>query len=233
MNSIDESEPSFESKGPNKGILKKNPRGKQLVSSAQNFDKSKNKTTEPDGPGPCGGKEDRRNPSSSPAEMSDEIRVEKNEEHSVSAKVDETILSAGPLKKRRKIDELSFDDEDDAQKKSDENDALKKSTTSSQSFLSRLHALLTNYAEEKDRDGVILKAMEWLPHGKGFRVLRWDVLSEKVLPRYFSEWDGPNALNKHDCNGWIHLFRGILKECGFEEVKHGKEFGSYRHEVSY
>ncbi|KAL3779450.1 hypothetical protein HJC23_012727 [Cyclotella cryptica] len=221
MNSIDESDPSSESKGPNKGILKKNPRGKQVVSSCENVDESQKKQKEHEQARASYETEDRRSPSSSPAELCDEVRIAKNEDQSELAKLDETILSAGPLKKRRKIDELSIDDEDETQKKSE---------TASLFFLDRLHALLTNDAEDKTCDEDVSKAMEWLPQGKGFRVLRWDVLSEKVLPRYFSEWESRKANEKHDCNEWIHMFRGYLKECGFQEVKFGKEFGSFRHE---
>ena len=39
---------------------------------------------------------------------------------------------------------------------------------------------------ERDCD-VVSRAMEWLPHGQGWRVLRWDVMCTHVLPNEFSE----------------------------------------------
>lgn len=75
-------------------------------------------------------------------------------------------------------------------------------------FPSLLHKLLTkenddiddnkdkakNKEEDEDKDedkvkegksDIIASAMEWLPHGKAWRVLRWDTLCTQVLPREF------------------------------------------------
>lgn len=67
-------------------------------------------------------------------------------------------------------------------------------------FPTVLHSLLTGgrgvadgerAADRDDNDGggrrgrAIASAVEWLPHGKGFRVLRWDELCRRVLPIEF------------------------------------------------
>jgi hypothetical protein len=58
-------------------------------------------------------------------------------------------------------------------------------------FPSILHSLLTRGrgvtgGERADHDGsAIASAVEWLPHGRGFRVLRWDELCRGVLPVEF------------------------------------------------
>lgn len=54
-------------------------------------------------------------------------------------------------------------------------------------FPNILHRLLTttNKDGDDDDDHMVTSAMEWLPHGRGWRVLRWDVLRTKVLPRLF------------------------------------------------
>ncbi|KAL3799849.1 hypothetical protein ACHAWO_009970 [Cyclotella atomus] len=105
--------------------------------------------------------------------------------------------SAGPLKKRRKMEEQSVAADDVIV------------------FLERLHKFLTDESPDVSR------AMEWLSHGKGFRVLRWDVLAEKVLPELM------NGKEELDADALIHSFKGQLKECGFVEVKRGKDYGSY------
>jgi hypothetical protein len=110
--------------------------------------------------------------------------------------------SAGPLKKRRKMEEQSVAADDVIV------------------FLERLHKFLTDESPDVSR------AMEWLSHGKGFRVLRWDVLAEKVLPELM------NGKEELDADALIHSFKGQLKECGFVEVKRGKDYGSYCLEVS-
>ena len=88
-------------------------------------------------------------------------------------------------------------------------------------FLKKLHELLSGNSSPE--------AMEWLPHGKAFRVLRWDIFAEKVLS------DAPTTLLKQadDIDVLILTFRGLLKECGFVEIKRGKDYGSYCHNVSF
>ena len=110
--------------------------------------------------------------------------------------------SAGPLKKRRKANEETVTAQDRAV---------------SVCFLEKLHKFLNDNLEPH--------ALEWLPHGKAFRVLRWDVLAGQVLP---------DVLGKEtDVDAMIQLFRGQLKEYGFVELKHGQDYGSYCHEVRF
>ena len=169
MNSIDEEEklaaqaPSIAGATTAKGILKKHPRGKQLISPLESEEKEAGAV------------------------------VEAKEEN-----VQEAQSSAGPLKKRRKMEENVLDDV-----------AV---------FLEKVHNLLS--------DGKSEAAWEWMPHGKTFRVLRWDVLADTVLSELFAK---ENIL---DVDALIHNFKGQLKECGFVEVKCGKDYGSYCHEVS-
>jgi hypothetical protein len=155
------------------GILKKHPRGKTLVSPLETEDRD--------------GKES----------------VEGSVERDVESPKSDGSVSAGPLKKRRKI--TSQDDKPHGDM-----------------FLKQLHTLLTNI----NKYALLSETMEWMPHGKSFRILRWDVLVEQILPRYFSD------LKEKDCDGLINKFRGILIELGFEEVKRGKDYGCWFHEVS-
>lgn len=168
MNSIDEEEKSA-TQAPiiagttAKGILKKHPRGKQLISPLESEEKEAGAV------------------------------VEAKEEN-----VQEAQSSAGPLKKRRKMEEKTLYDVT--------------------LFLEKVHKLLSDGASEA--------AWEWMPHGKTFRVLRWDVLADTVLSELFAKE------NIMDVDALIHSFKGQLKECGFVEVKRGKDYGSYCHEVS-
>lgn len=169
MNSIDEEEKSA-TQAPiiagttAKGILKKHPRGKQLISPLESEEKEAAAAV-----------------------------VEAKEEN-----VQEAQSSAGPLKKRRKMEEKTLYDVT--------------------LFLEKVHKLLS--------DGESEAAWEWMPHGKTFRVLRWDVLADTVLSELFAKE------NIMDVDALIHSFKGQLKECGFVEVKRGKDYGSYCHEVS-
>ena len=172
MNSVDEEESKVPTTAT-KGILKKHPRGKQLVSPLETEDKTDQEETS-----------ERRD---------DKEQVEDAKEEAPSA---------GPLKKRRKLDQEKIDGEVIG-------------------FLKKLHELLSGNSSPE--------AMEWLPHGKAFRVLRWDIFAEKVLS------DALTTLLKQadDIDVLILTFRGLLKECGFVKVKRGKDYGSYCHNVSF
>lgn len=174
VNSIDEEEPKVTVA---KGILKKHPRGKQLVSPLESEEKAEH-------------------------EEQDGVLAERAEDKEQEEDASKEAQSAGPLKKRRKVD-------GDAAASKGGNDAL-----SSTSVFEKLHKLLTDESQ----------AMEWLSHGKSFRVLRWDVMVEEVLPELFSG-------SETDIDLSIQTFRGQLKDCGFVEVKRGKDYGSYCHEV--
>jgi hypothetical protein len=114
----------------------------------------------------------------------------------------EETQSAGPLKKRRKMEEHGVTVDDVFV------------------FLEKLHKLLTDASLDESS-----QAMEWLTHGKGFRVLRWDVLVEKVLPELM------NGKEEMGVDALIQSFKGQLKDCGFVDVKRGKDYGSYCHKV--
>ena len=70
--------------------------------------------------------------------------------------------------------------------------------------------------------------LDWLPHGQGWRVLRWDELARMVLPEYFPQFcSGPSG------EGNITAFLDYVKAHGFREVREaGPDMGSYRHGVS-
>lgn len=173
MNSIDEEEKVQDPSAPTaaaKGILKKHPRGKQLVSPLEKEEKVEKEV--------------------------DSVKETKKENVK-----EETQSSAGPLKKRRKMEGETADN-------------------AASSLLKKLHRILSEESSE-----AATRALEWLEHGKAFRVLRWDALADKVLPELFSDKD-------MEVDALIYAFRGQLKDCGFVEVKRGKDYGSYCHEVS-
>lgn len=166
--------------------------------------------------------------------------------------------SAGPLKKRRKVDEKKTDDAEERDACADADagaaaaprDSESESPASMESsssptninantndnnchnnnetnfsglayaqFPSLLHKLLCKGAHDDKGKGdsnkkeddsgktalatgsvtsAISSAIEWLPHGRGFRVLRWDTLCTEVLPKDFSHLcDGIVPLNDH------------------------------------
>lgn len=174
VNSIDESEE--QAKGTSKkGILKKHPRGKQLVSPLE-------------------------------SEAAEKDVVEKRDDKEQSHGLKEKAPSAGPLKKRRKVDEDGIES----------NNSVSDENAISPDLWKNLHKALSEEPE----------ALEWLPDGKSFRVLRWDVIVEKVLPGLLSKETTAEDL-------LIQTFRGYLKDYGFVETKHGKYYGSYCHEVRF
>ena len=177
VNSIDESEEQSKVTSK-KGILKNHPRGKQLVSPLENEENTEKNAV-----------------------------VDKRDDKEQTNGFKEEAPSAGPLKKRRKVDGNAA---------ASNNDGVTDEKIISSDFLKSLHESLSTESE----------ALEWLPHGLGFRVLRWDVLVEKVLPGLVSR-------EMADADMLIQAFRGHLKECGFVEVKRGQDYGSYCHEVRF
>jgi len=74
------------------------------------------------------------------------------------------------------------------------------------------------------------KVLEWLPHGQAWRVLRWDEMSNTVLPSYFPEFCAETS--KEDADAAVDMFLWHVKAWGFEEVrKVGADMGSYRHKL--
>lgn len=84
-------------------------------------------------------------------------------------------------------------------------------------FPSALHKLLS----ASDLDTVV----EWLAHGKAWRIVRWDALRRTILPQLF-----PRDNNKSN-GGSVDAFLKHLKDWGFEEITEGPDVGAYRHEV--
>lgn len=67
-------------------------------------------------------------------------------------------------------------------------------------------------------------ALEWLPHGKSWRILRWEALDE-ILPLFFPE-----------CGRSIDIFLDMVEAWGFKRItdvsSRYADQGSYFHEVS-
>lgn len=95
-------------------------------------------------------------------------------------------------------------------------------------FLSVLHDVLS----KSEYAGTVL---EWLSHGKSWRVLRWDELSDAVIPAYFPDLcvkskTGDKALSSTER---MNMFIRQIKSWGFKEVREiGPDLGSFQHEVS-
>lgn len=181
-----------------------------------------------------------------------------------------TMASAGPLKKRRKMgaDAAMRDEMATMPNKKSEcgSPTLERPTLEPSSsvcskssivdhFPSLLHKLLAKDGKEGNSksevdDTIISSAMEWLPHGKGWRVLRWDTLCTEVLPKEFpklchdiyaknakdTKVDGRDDIEKEagefSDEQWVEAFVWQIKAWGFEEVNVGKDRGSFRHQVS-
>jgi hypothetical protein len=95
-------------------------------------------------------------------------------------------------------------------------------------FPKTIHQLLSGNDITTEELFAVSSAMEWLPHGKGFRVLRWDDLSSKVLPVHFPDLcDGKEGSDEQ----WVDAFLLQISSWGFTEVKSGRDRGSFRHEV--
>mmetsp|Transcript_21763 Transcript_21763/g.47184 ORF Transcript_21763/g.47184 Transcript_21763/m.47184 type:complete len:746 (+) Transcript_21763:261-2498(+) len=95
-------------------------------------------------------------------------------------------------------------------------------------FPKTIHQLLSGNDITTEELFAVSSAMEWLPHGKGFRVLRWDDLSSKVLPVHFPDLcDGKEGSDEQ----WVDAFLLQISSWGFTEVKSGRDRGSFRHEL--
>lgn len=77
-------------------------------------------------------------------------------------------------------------------------------------FPSVLHMLLT-----ASKDGVL----EWLEHGKAWRIVRWEALRRAILPHFFPQLQSMDAFLAH-ISAW-----------GFREVTEGPDVGAYTNEV--
>ena len=85
-----------------------------------------------------------------------------------------------------------------------------------------LHSLLAGGSDVPEN------VVQWLPDGKAWKIIRWDALRRKILPKFFP--------NLHDENGnvvaTIDAFLWHLLGWGFEEVESGPDAGAYAHKVS-
>lgn len=79
-------------------------------------------------------------------------------------------------------------------------------------FPSVLHMLLTT-----SKDGVL----EWLEHGKAWRIVRWEALRRSILPQFFPQLQSMDAFLAH-ISAW-----------GFREVTEGSDVGAYINEVRF
>lgn len=79
-------------------------------------------------------------------------------------------------------------------------------------FPSVLHMLLT-----ASKDGVL----EWLEHGKAWRIVRWEALRRSILPQFFPQLQSMDAFLAH------------ISSWGFREITEGADVGAYTNEVRY
>ena len=82
-------------------------------------------------------------------------------------------------------------------------------------FPSVLHMLLSSTTASTGQ------VVQWLPHGKAWKIVRWEALRRTVLPQFFPQFSGS-----------IDAFLRHLVAWGFEEVTNGPDIGAYSHAVS-
>lgn len=87
-------------------------------------------------------------------------------------------------------------------------------------FPSILHTLLGHHDFKN--------VFQWLPHGKAWKVVRWDALRRETMPQHF-----PHLCQETDGSGKpIGSIDGFLRHVrgwGFEEIKDGPDCGAYHH----
>lgn len=74
-------------------------------------------------------------------------------------------------------------------------------------------------------------ALQWLSHGRAWKIVRWDGLRREILPRYFPQLCH-NDEDGHG-SGSIDAFLWHVRAWGFSEIKDGPDVGAYCHVVSY
>ena len=86
-------------------------------------------------------------------------------------------------------------------------------------FPSILHMLLSAPTSSK--------VVQWLEHGKAWRIVRWEGLRREILPQFFPQ------LREEDQSGSasIDAFLKHLGAWGFKEITDGADAGAYSHEV--
>jgi len=106
-------------------------------------------------------------------------------------------------------------------------------------FPSVLHMLLSSSIASSADHG---KVIQWVPHGKAWRIVRWEALRRQILPQFFPQLRDDNedspSVRRGDGNntdsvaaGSIDAFLKHLSAWGFEEVTDGPDVGAYAHPV--
>mmetsp|Transcript_53803 Transcript_53803/g.161020 ORF Transcript_53803/g.161020 Transcript_53803/m.161020 type:complete len:660 (-) Transcript_53803:103-2082(-) len=80
-----------------------------------------------------------------------------------------------------------------------------------ETFPAKLHAILSH--SEK-----VGHCIQWLPHGRSFRIVDPEELEHRALSEYFAHRSFPSFVRQ--INGW-----------GFQRVTNGADYGSYYHEL--
>jgi len=124
---------------------------------------------------------------------------------SITVEDEETLQKSNTIFRRQREDESCID----------------SSIECDSNFPFQMHKILTN----SDFAG---STLEWLPHGKSWRVLRWDEFSNNVIPKYFPSLC---SKEKRSTSDRMNAFLNHLKIWGFEEVREvGPNMGSYKNE---
>lgn len=71
-------------------------------------------------------------------------------------------------------------------------------------------------------DSELTDVISWLPHGRSFVIIRPDVFSEKVLPRYFPSTDSRSSTK-------YPSFTRKLNRWGFRQATRGPDTGAFHH----
>lgn len=119
-----------------------------------------------------------------------------------------SVSSPGPQPQRSVVS----DDEDESKK-------LKQKVKSAplnprEIFPQRLMKILD--------DSELTDVISWLPHGRSFVIIRPDVFSEKVLPRYFPSTDSRSSTK-------YPSFTRKLNRWGFRQATRGPDTGAFHH----
>lgn len=95
----------------------------------------------------------------------------------------------------------------------DDNTSVDSSSSEVIHFPVTLHSVL-GLQESQD-------VLQWLAHGKSFKVLHWEKLCNEVIPRHFPSMGDVSA------NGFLYQ----LKAWGFQEIAAGPDAGAFTHHL--
>ena len=196
----------------------------------------------------------------------DEMKKKSQADDTVDKKLNDSSknLSSGESNSPSLVPSLAW-----SSKSSSAEDMMKDTSTNNSNDMSRhfpnvLHKLLSKTSDRQgDANNKISLAMEWLNHGKAFRILRYDILCTEVLPKEMpmlcsdrKKKEKMMKMNDDICKSesrddeqtkvveegrkqvysddeWVEAFSWFVKSYGFEEVMSGRDKGSFRHEVSF